>query len=236
MGENTAPILILCAHGTRDPAGQASVAAVAERVHRRLGVEVRLAYVDVQEPQLDEVVLGVPESSDGIAAVVVPYLLAGGYHVHVDIANAVRTRHDVVAAPALGPDPRLISIVRDRVREAAVHPTATLVLAPAGSSDARSQADTETTLDALRLAWDGPVRVGYAAGIEPTVAQAVEAARANGEYEEDSDVAVVSYLLSPGFFQDTLGKAGADHVTDPLAPDERLIDIIADRFRGAGGV
>jgi len=229
------PILILCAHGTRDKAGRASVRAVADRVQQRLGVEVRLAYVDVQEPEIGEVVLGVPESAEGIAAVVVPYLLAGGYHVHVDIARAVQDRPDVVAAPALGPDPRLIAIVRDRVEEAAVHPTATLVLAPAGSSDARSQADTERTLDQLRLAWDGPVRVGYAAGIEPTVAQAVEAARANGEYEEDSDVAVVSYLLSPGFFQDTLRKAGADHVTDPLAPDERLIDIIADRYRDAGG-
>ena len=167
---------------------------------------------------------------------VVPYLLAGGYHVHVDIANAVRTRPDVVAALPLGPDPRLISIVRDRVSEAAVHPTATLVLAAAGSSDERSQADTERTLDALRLAWDGPVRLGYAAGIEPTVAQAVEAARRYGEAEEDGDVAVVSYLLSPGFFQDRLGEAGADHVTGPLAPDERLIDIIADRYIAAGGV
>jgi len=229
------PILILCAHGTRDPAGQASVKAVGDRVHQRLGVEVRLAYVDVQEPTIDEVVLGIPESTEGIAAVVVPYLLAGGYHVHVDIANAVRDRPDVLAAPPLGPDPRLIAIVRDRIEQADVHPTATLVLAPAGSSDARSQADTERTLDQLRLAWDGPVRVGYAAGIEPTVAQAVEAARKFGEDDEDGDVAVVSYLLSPGFFQDKLGEAGADHVTAPLAPDERLIDIIADRYRDAAG-
>jgi sirohydrochlorin ferrochelatase len=231
----SAPVLILCAHGTRDPAGQASVAAMAEAVRGRLGVDVRLAYVDVQEPTIDEVVLDIPVREDGIAAIVVPYLLAGGYHVYVDIARAVKERPDVVAAPALGPDPRLIAIVADRIADASVHPTATLVLAPAGSSDERSQTDTERTLDLLRLAWDGPVRVGYAAGIEPTVAQAVEAARANGEYEADSDVAVVSYLLSPGFFQDTLGKAGADHVTEPLAPDERLVDIISDRYRDAGG-
>jgi sirohydrochlorin ferrochelatase len=208
---------------------------MAERVHTKLGVEVRLAYVDVQEPSIDEVVLGIPENADGIAGVVVPYLLAGGYHVHVDIARAVADRPDVVAAPALGPDPRLIAIVRDRIVAAEVHPTATLVLAPAGSSDVRSQNDTEVTLDSLRLAWDGPVRVGYAAGIEPTVRQAVSAARANGEDDEDGDVAVVSYLLSPGFFQDKLGSAGADHVTAPLAPDERLVDIIADRYRDAGG-
>lgn len=231
----TAPALILCAHGTRDAAGQASIAAIAERVRQRLDVDVLLAYVDVQGPSIDEVVAEVPVNATGIAAVVVPYLLAGGYHVHVDIARAVADRHDIVATPALGPDPRLTNIVLDRVAEAGVHPTATLVLSPAGSSDPRAQADTEVTLDQLRVAWDGPVRVGYAAGIEPTVTAAVSAARRHGEDGDDADVAVVSYLLSPGFFQDRLSTAGADHVTAPLAPDDRLVAIIADRYGDALG-
>ena len=102
----TAPILILCAHGTRDPNGQASIAAIAERVAEKLDVEVRLAFVDVQEPAVDEVVLGIPERDTGLAAIVVPYLLAGGYHVHVDIANAVlrlvsfEIGQDIRVAPA----------------------------------------------------------------------------------------------------------------------------------------
>src|SRR5690606_15634225 len=103
---------------------------------------------------------------------VVPYLLAGGYHVYHDIAQAVSERSDVQSAPALGPDSRLIDIVMDRIREADVHPTATLVLAPAGSSDPRSQADTERTADMLRQRWDGPVRIGYAAGVKPSVTEA----------------------------------------------------------------
>lgn len=231
----TAPALILCAHGTRDAAGQASIAATADRVRELLGVEVLLAYVDVQAPSIDDVIAATPVSPTGPAAIVVPYLLAGGYHVHVDIARAVAERPDVVATPALGPDPRLIDILVDRVAQAGVHPTATLVLSPAGSSDPRAQEDTSVTVDALRVAWDGPVRVGYAAGIDPTVADAVSAARRHGEDGDDADVAVVSYLLSPGFFQDSLSKAGADHVTEPLAPDERLIAIIADRYRDAAG-
>jgi len=232
----TAPILVLCAHGTRDPAGQQVILEVAEQVRTALEVEVRVAYVDVQEPTIDEVVAGIPVAEEGFAAVVVPFLLAGGYHVHVDIARAVRDRADVAAAPALGPDRRLLSIVMDRIVAADVHPTATLVLAPAGSSDPRSQEDTEVTLDALRLRWDGPVRVGYASGIEPTAAQAVVSARAYGEDADDGDVAVVSYLLAPGFFQESLNGAEADHVTAPLAPDPRIIEIIADRYRDAGGV
>ena len=123
----------------------------------------------------------------------------------------------------------------DRIVAAQVHPTATLVLAPAGSSDPRSTKDTERVLDELRLTWDGPVRVGYASGKEPSVTQAVSAARAYGEDDEDGDVAVVSYLLSPGQFQRSLDAAGADHVTGPLAPDSRIIEIIAERYCDAGG-
>lgn len=225
----TTPILVLCAHGTRSKAGRQVILDVAQAVRESMGVEVREAYVDVQDPKVDEVVASIPRG-EGVQAVVVPYLLAGGYHVYVDIAEAVEDRPDVVAAPALGPDSRLIDIAIDRIRSAGVADTATLVLAPAGSSDERSQRDTEHAADMLRVKWGGPVRVGYAAGMKPTVADAVSAARSFGETEQDSDVAVVSYLLSPGYFQDSLHKAGADHVTEPLAPDPRILEIIAQRY------
>ncbi|PKQ26417.1 MAG: cobalamin biosynthesis protein CbiX [Actinobacteria bacterium HGW-Actinobacteria-4] len=228
----TQPILVFCAHGTRNDAGRHVILDVAQDVRDALGVEVREAYVDVQDPKVDAVVEEI-EPGDGVSAVVVPYLLAGGYHVYHDIAEAVGERSDVHSAPALGPDARLIDIVMDRIREAGVHATATLVLAPAGSSDPRSQADTERTADMLRQRWDGPVRIGYAAGMKPSVAEAVASARVFGEDQEGGEVAVVSYLLSPGYFQDTLYKAGADQVTAPLAPDPRIVEIIADRYYDA---
>jgi sirohydrochlorin ferrochelatase len=229
------PVLILCAHGTRDPEGQQVILDVAQQVRVALEVEVRVAYVDVQEPSIDAVVESIPASEEEITAIVVPFLLAGGYHVHVDIARAVKDRRDVIATPPLGPDPRLIAVLLDRIASAGVHPTATLVLAPAGSSDPRSTRDTERVLDELRLTWDGPVRVGYASGLEPSVARAVMDARAFGKDEEDSDVAVVSYLLAPGQFQKVLESAEADHVTGPLAPDDRIIEVIAQRYSDADG-
>lgn len=231
----TSPTLIFCAHGTRDPRGRQVILDVAQAVREATDLDVHEAYVDVQDPKVDAVVGQIPRRESGLSAVVVPYLLAGGYHVYHDIAEAVHERDDVVAAPALGPDARLIDILIDRIDDAGVKPTATLVLAPAGSSDPRSQADTERTAEMLRLRWGGPVRVGYAAGVKPSVADAVAAARAHGENQADSDVAVVSYLLSPGYFQDTLYKAGADHVTAPLAPDPRIVQIIADRYSNALG-
>ena len=250
----TRPVLIACAHGTREPAGQQVVLDLVVAIRDRLGVEVRVAYVDVQDPKVDKVVAELrardvdsgPTEVDGKnadptddvgenagpTAVVVPLLLAGGYHVYVDIAEAVEDRDDVVAAPALGPDERLIGIVLERVRDVGVPESATLVLAAAGSSDPRSQTDTEAAADMLRARWGGPVRIGYAAGMKPTVAEAVAAARANGP---EVVVAVASFLLSPGFFQGRIETAGANYFTGPLAPHPLLLDIIADRYRESGG-
>ncbi|WP_084103237.1 sirohydrochlorin chelatase [Demequina sp. NBRC 110056] len=223
-------ILVGCAHGTRSPEGQDTIRALLDQVREAMDIEVREAYVDVQEPTIDEIVDGVPARDGGPAAVVVPLLLAGGYHVHVDIARAVKDRVDIPSAPALGPDPRLIDIVLDRVAEEGVPEDATLVLAAAGSSDPRSQADTDAAAEMLRTRWGGPVRVGFAAGPTPSVADAVASARANGE---DGVVAVASYLLAPGLFQQRLHEAGADFVTAPLAPHPTLLEIISDRFHDA---
>lgn len=221
-------VLVGCAHGTREPAGQSVIRDVLKSVTEAVGIEVREAYVDVQEPHVKDVVARLVGAGESV--VVVPLLLAGGYHVYVDIAKAVAGHPGAAAAPALGPDRRLIDIVLDRASDAGVPRGATVVLAAAGSSDPRSQADTEAAAEMLRARWRGPVRVGYAAGIAPTVADAVTSARANGE---DEVVAVASFLLAPGTFQARLEDSGADFVTAPLAPDPRIIEIIADRFRAA---
>ncbi len=231
MGEDRmtqTPILIGCAHGTASTEGQAVVRQIIEDVRVAMpDVDVREAYVDVHGPFLDDVIAEIPVSEEGLTAVVVPLLLASGYHVYHDIAKAVGSRPDVVSADALGPDSRLVDIVLDRLREAHVPAEATLVLAAAGSSDPRSAADTEAAAEMLRGAWGGPVRVGFAAGHEPSVADAVAQAH---EFGEDGVVAVASFLLAPGVFQKRLGEAGADYVTGPLAPHPDLVSIVAERY------
>lgn len=226
-------ILIGCAHGTRDQDGQATIRQLIADVRTALpDHDVREAYVDVHGPDITDVVGEIPADAGAPSAVVVPLLLAGGYHVYHDIANAVKERTDVAPAPALGPDARLIDIVLERIHEAGVPATATLVLAAAGSSDPRSTADTASAAEMLRARWGGPVRVGYAAGISPTVAEAVAAAR---DFGEDEVVAVASFLLAPGFFQKRLSEAGADYVTGPLAPHPKIVEIVLERYRDAGG-
>ncbi|MBM6398987.1 sirohydrochlorin chelatase [Phycicoccus sonneratiae] len=225
------PVLVACGHGTRDPAGRAALAALVGELAAALpDVEVREAYVDVHGPVVGEVVAAVPRRGPGVhSGVVVPLLLAAGYHVRVDLAEAVRRRPDVVVAPALGPDDRLVDVLVDRV--GAPRPGDAVVLAPAGSSDDRAQADSQEVARRLAERLDAPVRLGYAAGPTPSVAEAVAAARADGA----ARVVVASYLLAPGFFQDRLGAAGADHVTGPLLPDPRVVEVVLDRYRAAAG-
>jgi sirohydrochlorin ferrochelatase len=223
------PALVLCAHGTRDPAGRETVREVVAAVAERMpDVPVLEAYVDVHGPDVADVVAALTPG-ERVAGVVVPLLLAGGYHVHVDIARAVAGRGDVLATPALGPDDRLVDLVVDRLEGAGAAAGCAVVLAPAGSSDARAQADSAETARRLQERWGGPVTLGYAAGPSPGVADAVRSARAAG----GGPVAVASYLLAPGFFQRRLDEAGADVVTGPLAPDPRIVDVVWSRYRAA---
>jgi sirohydrochlorin ferrochelatase len=225
------PVLVACGHGTRDPAGREAVAGLVREVAAALpGVEVREAYVDVHGPDVGDVVSALPHRADGArAGVVVPLLLAAGYHVRVDLPEAVRGRTDVVLAPALGPDDRLVEVLVERVGPVA--PGDAVVLAPAGSSDERAQADSREVARRLGARLGVEVAVGYAAGPSPSVPEVVAAARASGARH----VVVASYLLAPGFFQDRLGRAGADVVTGPLLPDGRLVDVVLERYRAAVG-
>ncbi len=131
------PIMIACAHGTSSTQGAArSTRLRAGIAALRPGLDVREAYVDVQQPDLVDVVAGLPE---GEAAVVVPLLLSVGYHDKVDIARAVRSRAGSLAAAPLGPDPRLAEVLDQRLREAGITADDAVVLAAAGSSNPAAQ-------------------------------------------------------------------------------------------------
>ena len=222
------PVLVACAHGTRNPTGRRLVAELALAARElRPGLDTTAAFVDVQPPTVTDVVAGL--AAEGRAAVVVPLLLSGGYHVHVDIADAVAAVEGVVAARPLGPDPRLVEVLADRLLQAGADPrdpSTAVVLAAAGSSDPRSVADVEGTAALLQGSWAGPVTTGYGSSAQPPVADAVSAARREGA----ARVVVAAYLLAPGHFADKLAGAGADAVTAPLLPDERIAAVLLDRY------
>ena len=226
-----APVLVACAHGTRNPTGRRLIAELALAARDlRPGLVTTAAFVDVQPPTVVDVVAEL--SAAERAAVVVPLLLSGGYHVHVDIAGAVAGAEGAVAARPLGPDPRLVDVLRDRLLQAGADPEdprTAVVLAAAGSSDVRAVADVESTAALLQHRWTGAVSTGYGSAAKPTVTDAVAAARQAGA----DRVVVAAYLLAPGHFHDKLAGAGGDAVTAPLLPDERIAAVLLDRYDAA---
>lgn len=223
------PVLIACAHGTRNVEGQAAIRQVLASIEAlRPGLTVVEAYVDVQEPELGGVVAGLPE---GTPAVVVPLLLSTGYHVKVDIPRAIKSRPEVSAAPPLGPDPRLAELLAARLRDAGLGDDDGVLLAAAGSSLPDGSVDSEEQARQLAELLPNKVRVAYGASAEPNVPDGVAALRTElAEDEGPGRVVVASYLLATGYFHDQLSKAGADAVTAPLLPSPVLAEIALERY------
>ncbi|WP_115787505.1 sirohydrochlorin chelatase [Arthrobacter silvisoli] len=229
------PVLIACAHGTRNAEGQAAIRQVLAEIEAlRPGLQVVEAYVDVQEPELSAVVAGLPE---GTAAVVVPLLLGTGYHVKVDIPKAIKARPEVTAAPPLGPDPRLAGLLAERLREAGLREDDGVLLAAAGSSLPDGSVDSEEQARLLAELLPNKVRVAYGASAEPNVPDGVAALRAEltgGDPDGGAGrVVVSSYLLATGYFHDQLFKAEADIVTAPVLPSPVLAEIALERYDAA---
>lgn len=221
------PVLIACAHGTRNAEGQAAIRKVmAEIEDLRPGLQVLEAYVDVQEPELSGVVEGLPE---GTAAVVVPLLLSTGFHIKVDVPKAIKSRPEVVAARPLGPDPRLAELLAKHLRAAGLQDRDGVLLAAAGSSLPDGSVDSEEQARLLAELLPNKVRVAYGASAEPNVPDGVASLRA--ELAQDGGrVFIASYLLATGYFHDQLFKAGADVVTAPLLPSPVLAEIALERY------
>lgn len=232
-GHDAPAVLVACSHGTRSPAGRAVVEELRAAVRTaRPGLEVVAAHVDVQEPELGAVLAGL--TAAGRTSVVVPLLLSSGYHVRVDIAEALRDNDGAaVATPALGPGAEVVDVVVDRLAQALGTPAAdfdgAVVLAAAGSSDARAAADVDAAVAALGARLGRAVTSGFLSAQTPTVADAVAAARAAGA----ARVAVASYLLAPGVFSARLPAAGADVVAAPMGPHPGLVRLVLDRFDAA---
>lgn len=219
--------LVVCAHGTDNPQGQAVVRSIVAQVaRRRPDLTVREAYVDVQQPELPHVVNELAAHHDSV--VVVPLLLSSGFHTEVDVAQAVAAHPHAHAAPALGPHALLAQVLVDRLVDAGATLDASVVLAVAGSSRAAGATDAERMRELLAERWAGTVALGYLSARQPSVDDAVRVVAA--EHGGDPGAVVVaSYLMGPGFFHDRLTGLGA-RVSAPLGDDPRLAELVLRRF------
>jgi sirohydrochlorin ferrochelatase len=235
----SSPILLAVAHGSADPLAAVTVGALADQVTRLAPViDIRTAFIQHGEPSL----------ADGLAAagadvVIVPLLLSTGYHLTADIAAAARVAQQELAARTtpgarpraasprvagpLGPDPLLVTALAARLAEAGVPAGTPVVLAAAGSSDPRAAEQVARQASMLAEERGAEVVVAFAAPSKPTVREAVADLRA----KVGGPVAVASYLLAPGHFQDRLADSEADWVTAPLGDHPAVAALVIDRYR-----
>ncbi|MDR8409318.1 sirohydrochlorin chelatase [Nonomuraea sp. 3-1Str] len=223
MTRGGAPTLVLAAHGTRSAEGERTLAELAAAVRRRRpGRRVELAYLEISGPLLRDVLPAVPGP-----VVVAPLLLAGGYHVHVDLpAVLAQHRPGALMAAPLGPHGLLTSALTRSLTRAGLRRTDAVVLGAAGSSDPAALADVRAAAHRLAVRLGRPVTAAFASAGTPTLPEALERAGSGPARR----VAVASYVLAPGHFHGRLLAAGADLVTDPLGADPDVASLVWARY------
>ncbi|MEV7895186.1 sirohydrochlorin chelatase [Streptomyces cyaneofuscatus] len=234
------PVLLVIAHGSRDPRHAATVHALTQRVRaERPGLRVETAFLEFNAPSVPRVLerLAAEEADEVIA---LPLLLTRAFHAKTDIPSVLREararlpRLHIRQADVLGPSPLLNATLGRRLREAGVRPgdlpRTGLVLASAGSSDPEAIAVIAEIARELRHTGWCAVRPAFASASLPRTEDAVRALRAEGVER----VAVAPYVIAPGRLPDRIAAgaeaAGADVLADVLGPAPELARLLLERY------
>ncbi|MCX5400591.1 sirohydrochlorin chelatase [Streptomyces sp. NBC_00102] len=245
-----APVLLVIAHGSRDPRHAATVHALTARVRSlRPGLRVETGFLDFNAPSVPRVLerLNSPSSSGTEEVVALPLLLTRAFHAKSDIPSVLREararlpRLRVRQAGVLGPSPLLLSALEQRLHEAGLTPadrcSTGLVLASAGSTDPEAIAVIAEIARELRHTGWCAVRPAFASanspGGFPRTADAVRALRADGV----DRVAVAPYVVAPGRLPDRIvagaAEAGADALSEVLGAAPALARLLLTRYDDA---
>lgn len=248
------PAIVLAFHGSRDPRAATTARALTRAVAvARPDLPIHVAFLDLESPRLDEVLGWVSRRR----TVVVPMLLTPAYHARVDIPSIVESARgrgdqidvtEVLGAPADAGTELLVGALRRRLAEPvgvfgeAADPDA-IVLAGAGSRDARALTVVGQVAAALAEVTGVPCRAGYASGVGPSVAVAVDDLRAAGARR----IALASHFLAPGVLHDRAmrakvpalavagGRADAEIFSSaPLGAAPEIVDLVLRRLRQRG--
>jgi len=233
------PVLLVIAHGSRDPRHAATVHALVREVRAlRPGLRVETGFLDFNVPS----VKGILESlaAEGVRDVVaLPLLLTRAFHAKADIPAVLRqapARLRIRQAEVLGPSPLLTAALERRLYEAGLtpadKPTTGVVLASAGSTDPEAIAViAEIAREWRHTGWCA-VRPAFASASLPRTEDAVARLRAEGVRQ----VAVAPYVLAPGFLPDRIarGAARADVLADVLGPAPEVARLLVRRYEAAG--
>lgn len=238
--ETHEPVLLLVAHGSRDPRHAATMHALTRRLRSlRPGTRVECGFLDFDAPSVSQVLdrLALEGVRDVIA---LPLLLTRAFHAKSDIPSVLReasVRHPALRirqAGVLGPSPLLTDALERRLYEAGLTPadkrSTGVVLASAGSSDPEAIAVIAHIAREWRHTGWCAVRPAFASASLPRTEDAVRALRADGVRR----VAVAPYVIAPGRLPDRIAagarEAGADILAEVLGPAPELARLLLARF------
>jgi sirohydrochlorin ferrochelatase len=233
-----APVLLVVAHGSRDPRHAATVHALVRRVRSlRPDLRVETGFLDFNVPSVPAVLESL--AAEGVRDVVaLPLLLTRAFHAKADIpavlADAPR-RLRVRQAEVLGPSPLLLSALERRLYEAGLTPadksSTGVVLASAGSTDPEAIAVIADIAREWRHTGWCAVRPAFASASLPRTEQAVRELRELG----CERIAVAPYVLAPGRLPDRIarGAAGADVLAGVLGPAPEVARVVVERYEAA---
>ncbi|MCF6526246.1 sirohydrochlorin chelatase [Streptomyces sp. JJ36] len=219
------PVLLVVAHGSRDPRHAATVAALCARVRaERPWQRVEVGHLDFNAPSVPQVLERL--DGEGVREVIaLPLLLNRAFHAKTDIPAVLREatarlpRVAVHQADVLGPHPLLVAALERRLREAGLPsadaPGTGVVLASAGSSDPEAIAViAETAREWRRATGWRAVRPAFASASPPRTADVVRALRADGVRR----VAVAPCVIAPGLLPDRIVEGAREAGAEVLAP------------------
>ncbi|MER5879380.1 sirohydrochlorin chelatase [Streptomyces sp. NPDC060235] len=235
MSRPERPVLVVIAHGSRDPRHAATVHALVRRVRaQRPGLRVETGFLDFNIPSVQGVLASL--DAEGVRDVVaLPLLLTRAFHAKSDIPAVLReapSRMRVRQAEVLGPSPLLTAALERRLYEAGLTPadksSTGVVLASAGSTDPEAIAVIAAIAREWRHTGWCAVRPAFASASLPRTEDAVRDLRALG----CERVAVAPYVLAPGFLPDRIARGAeqADVLADVLGPAPEVARVLLDRY------
>jgi len=231
--------LVLTAHGSADPRSAAITHEIAHGIRLlRPWQAVRVAFCEQSTPNLRDVLADLHGP-----AVVTPLLLASAYHARVDIPALIREAgireagireagSTAIRAETLGEDPRLLTVMRQRLAELGItareRGVGVLVVA-VGSSHAAANARTATVAADLTRGTSWSTATAYATGPHSGVGREIELLRRRGARR----IVLAPWFIAPGVITDrvaAVAEAAGAEMTAPLGSHRFVAETVLDRF------
>ncbi|WP_311171696.1 CbiX/SirB N-terminal domain-containing protein [Halobellus ordinarius] len=243
--------VLLVGHGSRREKSNEQVRTLAAKLEAALELPVDVAFLELAEPSISAAIEGLAPTCERLT--VVPLSLFGASHVKSDIPVAVQTaraEHDgltIQYGSHLGVHPSLVALLDERV--GAVESSlgvdretddVAVVVCARGSSDPDSNADVHKL---TRLLYEGRDLDRVEASFIGVTTPKLDDTLHSIAKERPDGIAVVPYMLGDGKLTQRIVEttrefdesypyvdAGAG---DPLGTDDRVVDVLADRFQAA---